>query len=53
MFYIIILIVQQNYFSDSAEILDLLAKLFFPCKYQVIPFLYVFFCYILMLYLGS
>jgi len=33
-FYIIILMVQQNYFSDlySAKILDLSAKPFFPCR---------------------
>jgi len=33
MFYIIILIIRQNYFSDlyPAKILDLLAKPFFPC----------------------
>jgi len=30
-FYIIILIVRQNYFSDPTKILDLLAKPFFPC----------------------
>jgi len=34
-FYIIILIVQQNYFSDlyPAKILDLSAKPFFPCTH--------------------
>jgi len=30
-FYITILKIQQNYFSNPAKILDLLAKPFFPC----------------------
>jgi len=36
--YIIILIVQQNYFSDlySAKILNLSAKPFFPCTYTYV-----------------
>jgi len=38
-FYIITLIVQQNYFSDPAKILDLLAKLFFS---SLTGFLYIF-----------
>jgi len=37
-FYIIILIIQQNYFSDlyPAKILDLPAKPFFPCTVQYV-----------------
>jgi len=34
-FYIIILIVQQNYFSDLHPILDLSAKSFFPCIFLI------------------
>jgi len=38
MFYIIILIIQQNYFSDlyPAKILNLSAKPFFPCNFRII-----------------
>jgi len=40
-FYIIILI-QQNYFSDPAKILDLSSKSFFPCIYRVFSVLNIF-----------
>jgi len=48
-FYIIILIVQQNYFSDlySAKILNLSARPFFPCIFNKYAE------YILKLYLGE
>jgi len=44
-FYIIILMIQQNYFYDMypAKILDLSAKLFFPCTYFFFSLCYKFY----------